>query len=355
MNKVLMSGLAVGKDVGVCASCNFDYSWVLAYPAMLVWSDGIILTPTIWAQLTSGAWPPNVPELARCLKIIFELAHDAHIVEVRDPSQVVTPDLATEIWKQAEADHGIISHAFPGRVSLDDRGLVVDGHDYCLPYVASLYSVLVLSAAWNAHCFLSDRALTYWKYRFGTASPQREASPHAEGFQSVFDAYLPNEPLGTKYLECSLVHRDKLGVCEKRPECERNSLAEIEKNAATLLHWRDYDEVHQLRDVVERIVRQRESAGGALNPEEVTKDVRELERKLNRRMRLVFPKITRWADIVTMLSVPVTLASVETGSRALICSAASLGAIAQLGKIATSVLKSHYSWIGFNPKELKLD
>jgi hypothetical protein len=85
MNKVLMSGLAVGKDVGVCAACNFDYWWILHYPAMLVWSDGIILTPAIWGELTSGRWPRDIPELAQSLKLIFEVAQDAGIVEVRDP------------------------------------------------------------------------------------------------------------------------------------------------------------------------------------------------------------------------------------------------------------------------------
>ncbi len=353
MNKILMSGLAVGKDVGVCAACNFDFSWVLYYPAMLVWSDGIILTPTIWEKLTSGKWPDDMPELARTLKLIFEIAQDASIVEVRDPRQVITSSMRGDICRQAEEDRSIISQAFPNRVKVNEQGLIIDGIDYCLPYVTTLYSILSLSVIWNAHCFLDDRALNYWNYRFGIAPPQAAMSSRAEGFQSVFDAYLPNEPLGTSFLACSMEHRDKLETCEERSKCENDSLAKIEKRVSTLVSWRDYDEVHKLRDVVEKIVRQRESEGGALNPTDVTQDVKELERKLNRRIRLAFPKITQWADIVTMLSVPVSLAGAGTGNPSLMFSGASLAALGQTGKVAVNILMNQYSWIGFNPKDLE--
>lgn len=28
-NKILLSGLALGKDIGLCPVCNFDFDWLI--------------------------------------------------------------------------------------------------------------------------------------------------------------------------------------------------------------------------------------------------------------------------------------------------------------------------------------
>ncbi len=351
MSRVLIPGLAVGKDVGVCAACNFDFELVLFYPAMLAWSEKIVLTPTMADKLCLGESPDGVPEIGESSKLVFQLASDAGAIDVCDPSRVITPQVANLVWKQAEADRSLLASTFPKDVTVDSAHLFINGIDYCLPYIASLYSTLLLAAAWDTQVFLDDRALTYWRHRFGSISPNVSAPLQADGFQSVFESHLPNDPLVSRFLACSKLDRDKLERCGNRQKCHDEHLRRIEKQVSMVLAWRDYEEVHQLREVVDRIIRERESGALPLDAADVSRSLDETRTTLNRRIRFAFPKVTRWADIVTMLSVPVAIAGAMAGSPSLIYTGASLAGLGQVGKVAIDVLKSQYRWVGFRPKQ----
>lgn len=43
MNKVLITGLGVAKEFGICNACNLDYSWLVNNPSTLLWADQIYL------------------------------------------------------------------------------------------------------------------------------------------------------------------------------------------------------------------------------------------------------------------------------------------------------------------------
>ena len=46
-NKILLSGLALGKDIGLCPVCNFDFDWLIQNPSSLLWIDKIIVPQNI--------------------------------------------------------------------------------------------------------------------------------------------------------------------------------------------------------------------------------------------------------------------------------------------------------------------
>ena len=48
MNKVMITGLALGLETKACQACNFDFEWLLRYPSVLVWADKIVVTKGIW-------------------------------------------------------------------------------------------------------------------------------------------------------------------------------------------------------------------------------------------------------------------------------------------------------------------
>ncbi len=48
MNKILLTGLALGKDIGLCPVCNYDFEWLLNNPSSLLWADKIIVPETIY-------------------------------------------------------------------------------------------------------------------------------------------------------------------------------------------------------------------------------------------------------------------------------------------------------------------
>ena len=39
----MMTGLALGKDVGVCDACNTNVEWIMSYPSTLLWADKFCL------------------------------------------------------------------------------------------------------------------------------------------------------------------------------------------------------------------------------------------------------------------------------------------------------------------------
>ena len=44
MNKVFITGTAVGNELGLCAPCTLDFSWLIENPATLIWADKIAIT-----------------------------------------------------------------------------------------------------------------------------------------------------------------------------------------------------------------------------------------------------------------------------------------------------------------------
>lgn len=43
MNKVLITGLGVGKALDLCYECNLNFSWLVDNPSTLLWVDKILL------------------------------------------------------------------------------------------------------------------------------------------------------------------------------------------------------------------------------------------------------------------------------------------------------------------------
>ena len=54
---MLVTGLALGTEAGVCQACNFDYNWLINYPSILIWADKIMITKNIWDSVIDEKWP----------------------------------------------------------------------------------------------------------------------------------------------------------------------------------------------------------------------------------------------------------------------------------------------------------
>ena len=79
-----------------------------------------------------------------------------------------------------------------------------------------------------------------------------------------------------------------------------------------LMKWREYDKLHQLRETLDRISKE------VAKNEQATADdfVRAFEteeQKVRKKINSVFPKIERWANMVTLLSLPVGFCGLALG------------------------------------------
>ncbi len=358
MNKVLVTGLALGKDIGVCDRCNFDLEWLLRYPSILIWADKILVTGAIWDTISSHkAGGAESPEMAKFIKLIFDMAKAEGIIEVVNPGEIITPALKDAIFDEAHKDRTLLARVFSNHVRLGDEEKVpgqmfIDGYEYCSVRVWAIYGGLLLARAWDAHCLFDASAYDYCKYKFGLSGfPKGGDLGIIEGFQSVFEAYLPNDSIFPEYV---LVSRELCRECANERSCRDRFLLEVETNLKKLFAWRDYDEIYQLKAVVEDIVDKRKKAGGVINPADVLRDLRSQEDKLRKRVRLVFPKVKRWANITTMLSVPVAVAGVASDAPLITVAGAALVGLSKLTGELVELLSSKYSWVGFVNKETEL-
>lgn len=357
MNKVLVTGLALGTDAGLCNACNFDFEWLIAYPSVLIWADKIIVSQTIWDTISNLRCPGGSGELAKSLKLVFEAARSEGIVEVTKPADIITPALRKDISTQVRQDRTLLAKLFPETISLG-RGnkipgeIFVEGSEYCAPYVASIYAAFILARAYDAHCLFNKQALDYCKYKFGlTHFPKEGEIGCIQSFQAVFEAYLPNIPLFAGFI---FSEKSKCSICVNEKNCRDTYLSTIEANLKEIFSWRDYDEIHQLKAVVSAIVRKREEGGGILNPNDVIGEFRNEQNKIRKRIKLVFPRVKRWSNITTMLSIPVVVAGVVTTNPLITVSGIGLGGLAKFAKELVDLLSNKYSWIGFVSKDAKL-
>ena len=43
MNKVLVTGLGVASELGICESCNLNFSWLVNNPSTILWADQLYI------------------------------------------------------------------------------------------------------------------------------------------------------------------------------------------------------------------------------------------------------------------------------------------------------------------------
>jgi hypothetical protein len=365
VNKVLVTGLALGKSFDTCDVCNFDMDWLLRYPSVLVWADKILIPEGIWQVASTGnfPFPDKYPELSKCVQLIFNVAKSKDIIEIVKPETVIDQSLNDSIAEQVEKDRVQLSKLFPDNIKLgidvekDKEGYVpgqifIDGVEYCFPSMWTVYASLTLARTWDADCLFGDTSLNLCKYKFGLSSfSQNVGTGSIESFQSIFDAYLPNESIFPEYLVTS---KDLCAMCKHESACKDTYLLTLETNLENLLSWRDYDEMIQLRSIIDEIVDRRIKVGGIIDPNDIRQDFQDKQNKLRQRIQLVFPKVRRWVNITTILSIPVVLAGIATSSPLFTIAGGSLAGLSQATKQVVEFLSNKYSWIGFTSKDTKL-
>ncbi|MBA4416283.1 MAG: hypothetical protein C0392_00005, partial [Syntrophus sp. (in: bacteria)] len=147
MTNVLVSGLSVGTEVGVCEACGFDYEWLLRYPSVILWVDKILLTKRTWDDVLHMGGPTESP-FYRSVALIFQLLHSSGLVEVVDAGKVFSTDINDAIICSVENDIEALVSQFPEAAKLGDGEKVpgqifIQGDEYCSPYLYSVYASLL--------------------------------------------------------------------------------------------------------------------------------------------------------------------------------------------------------------------
>lgn len=353
MARVLVSGLSVGNDFGVCDTCGFDSQWLVQYPSVILWVDKILLTTSTWDSVLRGAERTDSP-FRRSTSRVLQMLRSAGLVEVVDVRKVLSKDIGKAIISSVESDVKALVEQFPEVAKRGDDekvpGQVFLGEvEYCAPYLYSVYASLLAARVLDAQCLFDYRVLKYCNYKFGLGPrPLGTQTDRIESFHSVFQSLFPNEPLLPKYVLHQGYNQgtETCEMCRDEKTCSDSYLAQVEAQVKMALAMRDREEVEESRVLINRII-DKNSSGGRIDAGEVKEEFFNECNRLSRRSRRVFAKTKYWCSLSMILSVPLTVAGFLTQAPALQATCIAAMSAATGVKHLMDSLQEKYRWTAY--------
>lgn len=351
-NKLFITGLALGIENDTCQCNNYNIDWLFNYPSTLLWAKRILVTETIWKDITQSDYYPDVQNkkeaaFAKAIKLIFEILHSEGIIEIVDIKGIISDDVSKSIYKSIDNDIEKLSKKFPKTFTLEEDEFYFNIKDdsYCIPRLWTVYAGLILSRYFNANGLFSRYELNFfdYKYRLG-AERIDELKGKYHAFQNVLELNLPNLEIGHMYL---YDHMNQCMECSSEAKCKDSYLLDIEKNVNNVIKKRDYDEIQQIIALLEKISKRRNSNEFAINPLEFSNEFSTEKSKINRKVKHVFPKIKRWTNLTTFVSIPVALGGLVTGNPFLAISGGMITGIAKGSEELLKYYENKYNWINY--------
>lgn len=344
MNKVFVTGLGSASELGICETCNLNFSWLLDNPSTLLWADQICV-------------PKNAYEIARdqdeqkhekVISMFLNKAEDHDLIKTVDLSNMYQKTIGTEIYKQMLSDSQALLETFPGVVqkgepSVPDEILIEDQH-YCGAWMSSIYLDVKIANDIDANCLFSKREHTFLKYLYGLNANSLSGYGINNAYSEIFSLYLP-ESIGVH--NYAFYPEETCKTCRKYIDCKKSYLNDTEKAIDRILQWRDYDELHQAKLEIDKIIKVKGEIISAKDIDDVIKEFKERQDKINRNINKRFPQIQRWTKMTTVLATPITIASAITGNIPLTVGGAVATGLAQATENLLEIYKSKNNWVGF--------
>ena len=113
MKKVLITGMGIGQELGVCDTCNLNFSWLVSNPSTLLWADKICLPKKQYELHTKRHH--NKTEVA--ISIVLNELYEQKLLElVEIPYD--SAHICDMIDCQVKTDFKDMMHLFPESVKL---------------------------------------------------------------------------------------------------------------------------------------------------------------------------------------------------------------------------------------------
>lgn len=341
MNKVFISGTAVGNELNLCKPCLLDFSWLIKKPDTLIWADKIVITKKALDMYLSK----NNTKTEKTIKLILEIAKDNNILEIIEINEKLKKS-AEPYFEKGVEDFKMLRETFPINDSSIKKDNVVEeiniGNEYyCLPYVTSLYTQIGIANEIGANCLFGERDYTYLKHI--------SKVDKARIFNEVFSIYFP----------CELIHsyafeeENRCQECSRVRLCKDSYLKETENNMLEILKWRDYDEICMAKNEIDKIIKLKEKSNDSYDVEEIKKEFIEKQKKINRNIKRVFPKIKRWTNLATVISTPATIYSAANSNMTATILSASIEGVSKAIEEGLKYYENKNNWVSFINKEYK--
>lgn len=345
-NKVLITGLGVGNELDICQACNGDFTWLINNPSVLLWADKIYITQKIWEAINDPVFIRDKKDL-KAINIIMNIADSEGIIEVINPLSIFDESYADKLVKQVEKDVSCMLSRFPSVTVGDEQvpgEIIVDGYEYCFPYIGTIYLSLSLAEHLDANCLFNKRVLNFLNYKFGLDLPKGVNSKELSAFEEIFLVTIPDELSIHNYAFCN---DDMCNQCKNILSCKENYLFDIEKNIRRMLQWRNYDEIYQIKEVINFISTKIKQVDDDYYIEDLKQILMKKAYRINKNILKVFPRIQRWTSLATIISVPVSIGSLALGNQILSVASAGLAGVSKITDEYIKYYSNKHRWVGF--------
>jgi len=346
-NKIVMTGLALYHDTDPehCSPCNFDVSWIFDFPSTLLWADSILVTPTIIETgLKGGIYQKDQPEIGDVLRVFFDIVGSYGLFDLKNPTSTITKEILGKIEQQAHVDRVLLAETFPETVRLDIEerlpgGFAIGQSTYCVPFFVSTYVSMYLARVWDAQIILSSEAHHLLKHVLGLRTNELQTTrAKLRAFTEVSRGILP---------EINIRPAATCWSCKKGDSCDKHVLKMIEKELKEYLLWREYDEVIQMKILFSNLSQRLQAETEEELTAELVGEFKKEERKINTKLRKVFPKVSRWSSVATISSVPIIVAGLATGMHMLAGLGGAVAGVATVGNKYMEYVTSKHRWVFF--------
>lgn len=360
-NKVLVTGLWMGGEElfhEYCNACNYNYSWLFKTPTTFIWSDKIIITPIIDKLIRDESYPDENIVIPKAIKKTYEIAKQYNIIEINDPSNILTSKMFKKIDEEIEIDYKVLEKLYPNQVRTggDEKvpgQIFIEGEEYCHPYIRSICVSLILAQKWGARCLFPEQVLNYSKYKFGSSLiTEKNLGKPPDVFNTIFNSFLPEFNVFPDYVLQNLANSDRCNQCLNESKCNEEYLNKLENNLMEFFKLREYDEIIQLKQVMSDIISRFESQNRITDYGSIIREFRNEERKIIKRIRNTFPKIKRWSNLAIITSVPIAVVGIVSGLPMVSAIGASIAGLSKVASEYVTYLESKYKWVGFISKNI---
>lgn len=344
MNKVLITGLGVANELGICDLCSLNFLWLVNNPSTILWADQLYIPQSSFkSQIEKKEQKSD-----KIINMFLNMAEDHGMIKKVDLNDMYQENVGEEIYQKMLLDSQTLLKTFPevirkGSEEVPDE-IFIGEEGYCGKHIASIYAGMRVAKDIGANCLFSEREHTYLKYLYGLDANRLTGNILNNAYNEVFSLYMP-EGLGVHNYAFSN-EEDCMG-CEQYECCKENYWADTEKALEKMFKWREYDELQQAKEEINKIVSLKNDVSSEKDIDDIIKEFKGRQDKINRNINQRFPKIERWTKMTTVLATPMIIASAVSGNIPLTIGGAVVSGVAQATKNLLDIYKSKNNWVGF--------
>ena len=344
MNKVLVTGLGIGRDLGICESCNLDFSWLIGNPSVLLWADQLVMPSISFEAEISKKEEKD----EKVISMFLEMADKAEMISKVNLSELYQEKVSDDIYEQMMRDKEKLMSTFPQAIKKGDEGvpdeILIENQGFCGPWMSSVYASIMVANDLNVNCLFSKREHTFLKYLYGLEASQIGRNALSNAYSEVFSLYMPERASVHSY---AFTDEKKCVECDYYDECKDNYLYETKTTLEQIIKWREYDELQQAKEEINKIIKVKNELSSEADIKDIVQQFKEKQDKINKNINKRFPKIERWTKMTTVVATPITIASAISGNIPLTVGSAVATGVAEVTEKLMEIYKSKNNWVGF--------